>query len=160
VSTDQELIKHVLNDMWHPKWREVIKFLAGLNGTPIIQAIMQRDNMIHAPLFLAAECWAETASHGQSLQDAINEQLADLASGVQFRLDAAVARAYVGGTEGLIQLLSDSDAEVRWAAAEALEAVGQRRRLGPALVGQIEVYLGDHRNEVREDAYRTLKLLY
>jgi hypothetical protein len=43
---------------------------------------------------------------------------------------------------------------------EALGAMGQRRRLGPELIGQIEVYLGDHRNEVREDAYRALKLLY
>jgi hypothetical protein len=62
VSTRPELIEHVLNDMWHPKWREVIKFLAGFNGVPIIQAITQHDNVIHAPLFLAAECWAETAS--------------------------------------------------------------------------------------------------
>jgi HEAT repeat protein len=60
----------------------------------------------------------------------------------------------------LVAWLGNSEMAVRRAAVEVLTVLGQRRRLGPELVGQIEAYLRDHRNNVREDVYRALKLLY
>jgi len=59
---NEELKKHILDEMWNPKWKEVIKFLTGLGKEHFIKKIYSpecKDNCIHAHLFLAADCCVE-----------------------------------------------------------------------------------------------------
>lgn len=54
--------KRILDQMWNPKWKEVIKFLAGMLGEEFILRVYPprcEDNCIHSRLFLAAECCGE-----------------------------------------------------------------------------------------------------
>ena len=59
ASRTEERTSHLLDEYWAPKWREVIKFLAGTEeGEKIVKQIYpgpESDNAIHSRLFLAAE---------------------------------------------------------------------------------------------------------
>jgi len=55
----------ILDKMWDPKWKEVIKFLSGIIGEDFIKQIYSpncKDNYIHSRLFLAVECLSEIKS--------------------------------------------------------------------------------------------------
>ncbi len=61
MSQDDDRIQQVLYEKWNPKWKEVVKFLAGLLGENFVRKIYSdnNDNRIHSGLFLAADCCGE-----------------------------------------------------------------------------------------------------
>ncbi|MCX5674655.1 MAG: ATP-binding protein [Planctomycetota bacterium] len=64
ASRSEERTSHVIDEYWNPKWRDVIKFLAGKDREKIVRRIYpspESDNPIHSRLFLAAECAGETS---------------------------------------------------------------------------------------------------
>ena len=68
AAKDENKINHILDKMWDPKWKEVIKFLAGFLGEKFIKKIYPqecKDNCIHSRLFLAAECCGELGYEGE-----------------------------------------------------------------------------------------------
>ena len=59
---DEIKINHILDEIWNPKWKEVVKFLAGYIGEDFVKKIYQpgcKDNCIHSHLLEAAECCRE-----------------------------------------------------------------------------------------------------
>jgi hypothetical protein len=79
-------IEKVLEEMWNPKWREVIKFLAGLKGEEIIEKIYpgpEKDNVIYSRLFLAAECCLEVKEIRKTLRERIINQLRELIDAIK-----------------------------------------------------------------------------
>ena len=62
AAKSKDRIRYILDEMWNPKWREVIKFMAGLLGEEFVMQICsqgRQDNCIHSRLLLAAECCGE-----------------------------------------------------------------------------------------------------
>jgi len=83
-------IAYILDRMWDPKWKEVIKFLAGLTGEDFVKRIYSpgcKDNCIHSRLFLAAGCYGEV-SRVSKLERLILRKLKDLLRQTAFRKDA------------------------------------------------------------------------
>jgi HEAT repeat protein len=61
VAKDDDRVQKVLSEKWNPKWKEVIKFLAGIKGQEIIQNVFEeKDNCINSNLCLCAELVPET----------------------------------------------------------------------------------------------------
>jgi hypothetical protein len=87
ASRSEELLSRILNEMWNPKWKEVIKFLAGLKGEPFVERIYSpgcKDNCIHSRLFLAAECCGEISTICD-LEERIFDDIRNLVSDEAFR---------------------------------------------------------------------------
>lgn len=106
--TSQRL-DHVLEEIWHPKWRDVIKFIAGIRGEAFVKSICpasKSDNCIHARLMLAAECAGDGGLSPETM-DRLLKQLTGLASRPPF---AREARQRIGrlGTLSAIQWLWQS----------------------------------------------------
>ena len=60
VKKKQAYVDIIVKQQWNPKWKEVIKFLAGLIGIDFVRRIYSgKDNVIHARLFLSIECLGE-----------------------------------------------------------------------------------------------------
>lgn len=62
AAINKERVDLMLNEMWNPKWKEVIKFLSGILKEDFVDKIYPtqcKDNCIHSRLFLAAECCGE-----------------------------------------------------------------------------------------------------
>lgn len=62
---DNKRKSYLIENYWDPKWRKVIKFLAGMGmvGKDFVRRLYlgsRYDNAIHSKLFLAAECVSET----------------------------------------------------------------------------------------------------
>lgn len=76
AAKDDSRTQKVLSEKWNPKWKEVIKFLAGLLGEDFVKKIYSdnRDNCIHSQLFLAADCCGEIAEE-TSTQTQVFEEL-------------------------------------------------------------------------------------
>ena len=130
-SEDSERLEAVINEMWSPKWREVIKFLAGIRGQEIVEKIYSQgndkeDNIIHSRLFLAAECLAEVREARGELKEEINQKLQELIRIEPFRFDAIIASGFLGDITSLKSLLRDLDWRVRAAAGEALAKLEDR----------------------------------
>ncbi|AQQ71404.1 putative NTPase (NACHT family) [Limihaloglobus sulfuriphilus] len=64
ISEHEDLIAKVLNEKWNPKWKEVLRFLVGLNqvkGNEIIDRILNENDFFFRPkLLLAAKLVPET----------------------------------------------------------------------------------------------------
>ncbi|PXF53612.1 MAG: hypothetical protein C4B56_01705 [Candidatus Methanophagaceae archaeon] len=125
ISEDSKRLEAVINEMWSPKWREVIKFLAGIRGQEIVEKIYPQDNdneddIIHSRLFLAAECLAEVREVRGELKEEINQKLKELIRIEPFRLTAIPALGFLGDITSLKSLLGDLDWRVRAATVEAL----------------------------------------
>jgi hypothetical protein len=63
ASQSEDRVASVLSEYWSPKWREVIKFLAGMIGTEVVSHVLSEDSQddpVRTRLFLAAECSGET----------------------------------------------------------------------------------------------------
>lgn len=63
ASRDDERINYILGLYWDPRWKDVIKYLAGIVGDSLIDRLYPdrgHDNVIHSRLFLAAECACQT----------------------------------------------------------------------------------------------------
>lgn len=87
----------VINERWSPKWKEVIKFLAGIRGQEIVEKIYsKKDNIIHSQLFLAAECLAEVRDVRGEIKEEINSKIRDLIKIEPFRIDVISALRSLG----------------------------------------------------------------
>jgi len=129
ISEDSERLEAVINEVWSPKWREVIKFLAGIRGQEIVEKIYpqdKEDNVIHSRLFLAAECLAEVREARGELKEEINQKLKELIRIEPFRLTAIPALGFLGDITSLKSLLWDLDWRVCEAAVEALAKLEDR----------------------------------
>jgi len=161
ISEDSKRLEAVINEMWSPKWREVIKFLAGIRGQEIVEKIYPQDNgdnIIHSRLFLAAECLAEVREVRGELKEEINQKLKELVRIEPFRFDAIIALGFLGDITSLKSLLWDLDWSVREAAVEALAVF--KDRVPGEVIKDIAGLLHDDEWYVRESAYRTLKIFY
>ncbi len=106
--------KQVLKEKWNPKWKEVIKFLAGLNGQSLIEEILsEKDNFIHSKLFLVAELIAE-AEVGRVIIERVSIQIEKLLEDPFCGLEAAKSLIYVNKTKAqkvLLEMLEAKDSE-------------------------------------------------
>lgn len=63
--------ERLLQQMWQPRWREVLKFMVGLDDTgKVIEAVYpgpKADNLIFSRLFLAVACLPEDPRGGYAL---------------------------------------------------------------------------------------------
>lgn len=109
IYDNEELIKKVLDEMWAPKWKEVIKFLAGLRGQKIIEKILEKDNVIHAGLFLAAECVPEVKNIDNRNMEEIREKLRKLVDTEPFRIHSVHSLKYLKDITTLKSLLKDKN---------------------------------------------------
>jgi HEAT repeat protein len=95
------LYSHVLNERWNPKWREVIKFLAGIKGDIVIRKILEPpDNIIHSNLFLAAEMMSEVKEPDMKLWEKIYDDLKLIQDPV-FSEDIIRVKGYLGRCHGI-----------------------------------------------------------
>ena len=161
ISEGSERLEAVINEMWSPKWREVIKFLAGIRGQEIVEKIYSQeqdndneDNIIHSRLFLAAECLAEVREARRELKEEINQKLKELVRIEPFRFDAIIASGFLGDITSLKSLLWDLDWRVRAAAVEALAKLEDR--VPEEVIKDIAARLRDDDEDVRAAAVEAL----
>ena len=122
--------ERILREKWNPKWKEVIKFLVGLEGQSIITRIStEKDNPIHSQLFLSAKLISETEVHPK-LRDGILLKLEGFVEDPLFTGDALRHIIYAGGIRAIIKFLNyPKDSDVRVSAMYAL--------------GEVEFIIGD-----------------
>ena len=159
---DSERLEAVINEMWSPKWREVIKFLAGIRGQEIVEKIYPQDNdnednIIHSRLFLAAECLAEVREVRGELKEEINQKLKELIRIEPFRFDAIIASGFLGDITSLKSLLRDLDWRVRAVAVEALAKLEDK--VPEEVIKDIAARLRDDEWYVRATAVKALAKL-
>lgn len=102
-----ERVDHVLRESWNPKWREVLRFLAGSQGGRLIDqlyASSDHDSASHARLFLAAELATETTLT-TSQERLLVSDLSRLTTCEPFRLEAI---------RSLVTLNTDKAHETVW----------------------------------------------
>jgi hypothetical protein len=124
ASRSESRTQRILDEMWNPKWKETIKFLAGLIGEDFIRQIYSpgcQDNCIHSRLFLAAECAAETSLTDHFENSLINE-LGDLTDD-HFAYDAFTSLVKMGSKRSL---------EIAWNSLHSDMAKVDFDCLGPA----------------------------
>jgi hypothetical protein len=93
AARSRDKVSHILDEIWNPKWREVIKFLAGLLGEKFVKQIYSRgckDNCLHSRLFLAAECCKELGKEIQ-IEKRLFVELTKLTQVSPFEKDAIIA---------------------------------------------------------------------
>ena len=148
IDEDKERIERVIDEMWSPRWKEVIRFLAGIRGQEIVDMIYsQKDNIIHSQLFLAAECLAEVRDVSGEIKEEINSKIRDLIKIEPFRIDVISALRSLGDIIGLKLLLSDEDGDVRRAALMALTKL--KDRVNDEVIREIAGRLRDEELYVR-----------
>ncbi len=99
----EEKMAHILSEMWKPKWRQVIRFLAGLKGQAFVRRIYGpdvKDNCIHSRLFLAAECYGEIGNTCES-EKVVFERLQELALQQPFESDSAASLSCLNAPEAV-----------------------------------------------------------
>jgi predicted NACHT family NTPase len=160
ASKDDKLMQKVIDEMWDPKWHEVIKFLAGFRGEGIVLKVYQRDNVIHAGLFLATECAGEVRSVDKALTKILQEKIKPLLFEIAYGYDARFALKNLGDkvdaemVRQLAGMLRDENPDVRRTATDTLKEFADRVDAGMVL--QIADLLRDEVSRVRESAARTL----
>jgi hypothetical protein len=159
VNEHEECLEKVLGEMWNPKWREVIKLLAGLRGREVVERIYSgKDNAIYSRLFLAAGCLAEVKQLKSDTKEKIASKVKELVAIEPFGLDAISALGHLGDVPRLVSLLRDKSSSVREAAVEALpHQLGDR--LDDGDIGRIDDRLDDEDGFVRESAGEALAQL-
>lgn len=94
IRHDPNLIERVINEYWCPKWRDVLVFLAGALGSPLVELLHSPskpvDDVLHHRLFLAAEC-AGQARITAPLRDYLIEQCAGLTDNNIFKIQSFTA---------------------------------------------------------------------
>jgi len=154
---NEDCRQRLIKEQWNPKWRETILFLAGMEGEPFIRMIYpgpEADNIIHAPLFLAAACYGECADslsfeHAKS----IIEKLRSLLKG-PFLGHALQAFARMGAADELIPFLTHRADLLRGAAA--LFLVQRKKCLINSHLNAICKLLEDGNCYVREAAVKAM----
>jgi len=127
INEHGEFIDKVLGEMWAPKWKEIIKFLAGMRGQEVIERVYTgKDNIINSRLFLAAECVAEVEEINERVKGEINTGVRTLANKRQpFKFDAIYALRCLGDVTHLKLLIKDEDLSMREAAIRAFSDVNE-----------------------------------
>lgn len=158
-----EEIERVLRERWNPKWREVIRFMAGLHGPGVIMRIqLEADNVIHSNLFLLARCLPEVKPLDSGMINQIRTELIALLRG-PFRMLALEA---LGQLRNLVDratlhamavLLEDPNNLVRSAAIEALTR--HAGWIDTETVRAICARLADKQEDVRLTARKALSRL-
>ena len=157
----EHAFKKIIAEIWAPKWKEVIKFLAGLRGEEIIREIYpdpERDNVIHSRLFLAAECTLEIKKISQELREKLENGLRKLMKIIPFEVNATKALEQLGEIHKLKSLLRNKDGFVRGAAIKALAQL--KERIDDETIKEITGRLRDENGDVRRAAYQCLKAFY
>jgi HEAT repeat protein len=156
-----QAIEQILAERWHPKWAEVIPFLAGLKGESIVEKILaEPDNIIHSNLFLAALCGREMKKLSVNVFGPLTARLMELAQTEPFRRRAIQAVSGLNRSldkkqiEWLVSRLRDEDWDVRSDAVDALSSLGDR--LYPQMLHEIVARLSDESENVRSTAVRAL----
>jgi hypothetical protein len=164
VARTPEAVEQVLKEHWHPKWAEVIRFLAGLQGEPILEKILAKpDNVICSNLFLVARCASQVKTPSARLANPIKAKLFELAEIEPFRRHAISALGSLGrwldakAVHAIAGRLSDEDSVVRGRAVEALGSLGDR--LAVDAVRTIVDRLSDEESFVRGRAVEALESL-
>gem|GEM_PF-1985265 len=160
INEDKDWIEGVINEKWSPKWKEVIKFLAGIRGQEIVEKIYskdKKDNIIYSHLFLAAECLAEVRDVRGGIKEEINRKVRELIKIEPFRFDAISALRFLGEITSLKLLLRDSDSSVREAAVEALATL--KDRVTDEVIKEIADRLWEYDWNVRKAAVKALAAL-
>ena len=107
IKDSDELVGQVLKEKWNPKWKEVIKFLTGINGVGVIEKILSgKDNPIHSNLFLSAELVPET-NVSSKLRADISKKVESLFGNSLFTEDAEKHLIYVDKTKAINRLLNE-----------------------------------------------------
>lgn len=164
-STDddsQEEMVTILRERWHPKWAEVISFLAGLQGSRMIQLLIlaDGDNLIHSSLFIGARCVAEVKEIEPVIIEDIKTRLLTLADNSLFCIDALEALSELGRwtdpqtVHAIIARLGDQEETVCKSAEKAVRALADR--LDHSAVQAIVSRLGDEDFVVRRSALNAL----
>ncbi|MGJ0482924.1 MAG: HEAT repeat domain-containing protein [Methylomicrobium sp.] len=155
LANNPESIPLVLAERWHPKWREVIRFLSGLCGEPIIQQLMaSRDNLIHADLFLAAHCLPEVKSISPDLKESIKSKLAALVFHPIFATEAMQLLSSLQEVTFLMPYLANSHPEIRRIAIQTLARHGAQ--MPAKVVNELAKRLKDDDSDVRYAAAEAL----
>jgi hypothetical protein len=123
----EEAKETILEERWNPKWQEVIRFLAGREGEPLIRQILKEgddvvhDNIIHSNLFLAAQCADEMKGLlPPAVKQSLEEPLLILVEHPSFWCDAMAALSQLGAARRLVPFLAAYDPQKRHAAVKAL----------------------------------------
>ena len=155
INEDEDRVEKVINEIWSPKWKVVIKFLAGIRGQEIVGKIYsKKDNLIHSRLFLAAECLAEVRDVGGEIKEEINSKIRDLIKIQPFGIDATSALRSLGDISSLKLLLMNEDENGRFAAVRALAEF--KDRVNDEAIKAIVGRLGDESWNVRGAAVEAL----
>ena len=159
LAKDTQEVQLVLAERWHPKWREVIRFLSGLCGESIIRQIRApSDNLIHADLFLAARCLPDVKSVSPDLRESVVNDLAALVCGSVFDTEAVESLGGLlrGSQEAalLLPYLTNPSSVIRRIAVQ--ELAGVEGRLPAEVIDKLAQRLEDHDEDVR---WATVKAL-
>lgn len=155
VNEHNEYLQKILQHIWAPKWREVIKFLAGLEGEKVIKEVYaQKDNIIHAKLFLCAECLSETRNVCKNIRENIISDLKKIAYIEPFWFIAIEMLGSLGEVDYLTHLLTDKNLFIREMAAITLTRIGYGVDASDIL--KIVDLLGDEKHHVRNTAINAL----
>ena len=158
---NENLIQQVITEKWHPKWKEILKFLVGMEGGHRLaeQILNEKDNVIHSKLFLAADLVRE-ATDGSGLKDKISEELAKLTNDSLFSEDAARHLGHFVKGQKIDQLhikLENPDANVR---KLALYTLGELHDMVDSdIIRKIVDRLTDPDSEVRQSALEAFEKL-
>jgi HEAT repeat protein len=148
----------ILRERWNSKWVEVIRFMAGLEGEPLIREILSHgDNVIYSNLFLAARCALQVTSLSPALRKSIEDQAFALAAGSLAWKEAIEALGELRACRPLLVLLESADPQKRRAALEALPQC--REGIEPETVQRMKLLLKDRDATVRRSAGEALRAL-
>ena len=140
ASHNPECLQEILDGMWNPKWKEVIRFLVGIKGQEIIENILsEKDNIIHSKLFLSAVLVPDTEIT-PALRNRISQQIECLLSREPFKDDAEIYLTYVDELKAIhrfVNKIKDKDRIVVDLAIEDL------KRFAPQANGKFVEQLAD-----------------
>ncbi|MCX5696568.1 MAG: metallophosphoesterase [Candidatus Omnitrophica bacterium] len=123
AAKNDEFVNKIIREQWNPKWKETIKFLAGIQREKIVKRIFPdkcKDNIIHSRLFLAAECAIETEISDR-LRNRLLVELKDASDGV-FLVSSLVWRGKIDDAfvKNIAGMLEDHGCQDCLTAVEAL----------------------------------------
>lgn len=152
-----KLIEEVLDEKWNPKWKEVIKFLAGLRGEDIIRKVLSQDNVIHSGLFLAAECAPEVMGISYELKNTIITMLIPLTKEYHFLEDTTTAISQLGDQSTISMLITDDYYVNRSIRAAAINSISEVKiKLNDDLIYHITDLVNDYYSNTRNAAKQAL----
>jgi len=148
INDHEEIIDKVCDEVWAAKWKEVIKFLAGMRGQEFIEKILgKKDNVIHSLLLLTGECIPEVKVTEEKSAEEIKGKLRELANIEPFNFDATIALVLNGDINPLKALISYHDESIQRLDIAALYSL--KDRLNDEIAREIVGWLKDDDEEIR-----------